>query len=381
MKEVNDTIVFARSVMKPTVKILSMQRVKNHGSFLQSFALKQLLCQKGAAVDFIDIRKGLDNHAFLFQSDHEYEHCKKLSNLPARLWTKPRIWTQNRIFGKQAVESLGLSPKPMTDEHCDLALIGSDEVFNCSSPASWGLSLQLFGDIPDAAHVASYAASCGHSSIEQLPDSYRSLIAEQLKKQERLSVRDRNSLDFVLSLCPQATVEEHLDPVLIYDFSPHIQTCPFKKKFLLLYSYNNRINRQEEIDAIRRYAKQHDLQIVCAGCFQYWCRHNIPVSSMELLSYFQAADCIVTDTFHGSILSIVFRKRFVAASRSSNQNKLVDLLSRLAQEERHLKDWALLESVLNRPVNYKQTEEILLREKARSERYLSQLLQLAQQPK
>ena len=39
--------------------ILSMQRVLNYGSFLQAYALKQLLLQNGADdVYFIDIEKG-----------------------------------------------------------------------------------------------------------------------------------------------------------------------------------------------------------------------------------------------------------------------------------------------------------------------------------
>ena len=45
--------------MGKVVGILSMQRVLNYGSFLQAYALKQLLLQNGAdEVYFIDIEKG-----------------------------------------------------------------------------------------------------------------------------------------------------------------------------------------------------------------------------------------------------------------------------------------------------------------------------------
>lgn len=45
--------------MGKVVGILSMQRVLNYGSFLQAYALKQLLLQNGADdVYFIDIEKG-----------------------------------------------------------------------------------------------------------------------------------------------------------------------------------------------------------------------------------------------------------------------------------------------------------------------------------
>ena len=52
---------------KPTVGILSMQRVINYGSFLQAYALKQLLLKNGAGeVYFVDIIPGrilIDNHS------------------------------------------------------------------------------------------------------------------------------------------------------------------------------------------------------------------------------------------------------------------------------------------------------------------------------
>ena len=45
--------------MAKVVGILSMQRVVNYGSFLQAYALKQLLLSVGAgAVHFIDIEPG-----------------------------------------------------------------------------------------------------------------------------------------------------------------------------------------------------------------------------------------------------------------------------------------------------------------------------------
>ena len=41
------------------VGILSMQRVINYGSYLQAYALKQLLLQQGAtSVEYIDIIRG-----------------------------------------------------------------------------------------------------------------------------------------------------------------------------------------------------------------------------------------------------------------------------------------------------------------------------------
>lgn len=40
------------------VGILSMQRIKNYGSFLQAFALKSILEELGADVEFVDYHPG-----------------------------------------------------------------------------------------------------------------------------------------------------------------------------------------------------------------------------------------------------------------------------------------------------------------------------------
>lgn len=59
--------------------ILSMQRVLNYGSFLQAYALKQLLLQNGADdVYFIDIEKGRSLAGF----EQENSLLKKLFQVP-----------------------------------------------------------------------------------------------------------------------------------------------------------------------------------------------------------------------------------------------------------------------------------------------------------
>lgn len=40
------------------VGIMSMQRIANYGSFLQAYALKQLIEEQGAEVEFVDYHVG-----------------------------------------------------------------------------------------------------------------------------------------------------------------------------------------------------------------------------------------------------------------------------------------------------------------------------------
>lgn len=355
-------------------KILSMQRVNNHGSFLQSFALKSMIEKQGAEVEFIDIKKGEDNSSFAVSSQNEFSANKRYQNVAGRFFMKLKNKKQRAIFASQGKEFLKLTDEPMNDDKCDTAFIGSDEVFNCSTPSSWGVSTQLFGDIPGAKKVVTYAASCGRTTLDLIPDEYKSKLKNALLKLSQISVRDNNTALFTEGLLENAEIEMNLDPVLVYDFSEHIKECNFSKDFLLLYSYTNRITIPAEVAALKAYAKENNLEIVCAGVFQHWCKHNIPVTSFELLGYFDKARCVVTDTFHGTIMSVIRKKNFVTVIRDSNRNKLCDLLERLCQSQRIADKMDNIGNVLSKKADFTVTEKVIEKEKKRTEEYIKRAL-------
>lgn len=359
-----------------TVKIVSMQRVNNHGSFLQGYALMKILGAEGANVEFLDIRKGIDNSGFATSRKKEYDADKKnkYKYIFNRVFIRYCGKKQRRIFETQRQQYLGVMPQRSDDAKCDLAVIGSDEVFNCTIPSAWGLSDQLFGNIPGAKRVITYAASCGRTTESALPKDAKELITNSMQKLDKISVRDQNTVEFVTRLLGTSAVEQHLDPVLIYDFKQEIITCPFAKPFLLLYSYTYRFANPVEIAAIKRYAKEKKLEIVCAGVFQFWSKHNIPVSSFELLGYFKKADCVITDTFHGSIMSMIMHRPFITIIRDSNRNKLVDLLSRLKMESRICDDIERITEVMETQIDYSEFEVIRESAKRNTYEYLKEAL-------
>ena len=114
--------------------ILSMQRVLNYGSFLQAYALKQLLLQNGADdVYFIDIEKGRSLAGF----EQENSLLKKLfraivllvqGQLPAKIRDMKFMVKLAKSLKSQWPE---LSLDEINPNHFDVVFIGSDEVFNC----------------------------------------------------------------------------------------------------------------------------------------------------------------------------------------------------------------------------------------------------------
>jgi hypothetical protein len=356
-----------------TVKILSMQRVINHGSFLQGYGLKKTMEALGAEVSFLDIKPGENNEAISTTRNSEMKYNRKHHHIARRMVMRLKGRKQRRLFETQTRRYLGLPEEMQYDAGCDLAVIGSDEVFNCSLPSRWGFSAQLFGDIPEAGKVVTYAASCGRTTCEGLTPEFVQKIRSAMNRVAAISVRDGNTETFVRKTTGRESIL-HLDPVFIYDFSSELRPCDFRRPFLLLYSYANRMTDPGEIRAVKAYAKRRRLKIVCAGVFQYWCNHNVPASSFELLGYFQRADCVITDTFHGTVLSIKYHRRFVAIPRPSNRIKITFLLERLGLTDRACERLDALAERMDRPVDYDRVQTILSAEREKSIAYLKDAL-------
>ena len=98
----------------------------------------------------------------------------------------------------------------------------SDEIFNCDSNSIWGIKGQRFGDIANIDFCVSYAASCGYTGAENIRADDRKTIESGLKKLSHISVRDKNTFNFVKDVSGRAA-NYNLDPVLIYDFYEEVR--------------------------------------------------------------------------------------------------------------------------------------------------------------
>ena len=139
---------------------------------------------------------------------------------------------------------------------------------------------------------------------------------------------------------------------------------------MIVYAYGDRIRKEEEIKAIKKYAKEHNLKTIAIGAPQYWCDRFIAVSPFEMLDYFYHANCVVTDTFHGTIFSVINRTNFVTIARQTNKNKLEDLLKNLKLTNRQITDIKNIEDVLSKKIDYDSVEKIIEEEKANTREYL-----------
>jgi hypothetical protein len=366
------------------IGILSMQKVMNHGSFLQAYSLMSIIKQlrPDYEVLFIDIKPGINLYP---KNEKQYalkkfykrlNQIKKISAFKKRIFNEKRKW----IFRKIWRQYLGITDSRNWDIHFDTIVIGSDEVFNCLQDAEWGFAANLLGEGMDGDKIITYAASCGHTTAEQV---FRMNIAKDvigaLKHIEVFSVRDINTQEFVKKLVRRDALT-HLDPVFLFDFVPYMVNNKARPPFILLYAYEDRFNDRDEIDAIVSFSKKMNMEIISVLGHQEWCKNNLILSPFEVLSYFNKAEYVIADTFHGTVLSIKYNKQFAVFIRDgkngagSNRNKLCFLLKFFSLENREIQNADELEGVLKKPINFEGINKIIKFETQSALEYLDKNL-------
>lgn len=362
--------------------IMSMQRIYNYGSFLQAYGLRKILEELGCKVEFVDYHVG----DCLVKPDgigieRKLSKAMEVFKCYAPLKDKLGFIRYKNNYAKNHYPILGISQNMNYSPELDLLVIGSDEVFNCiQDNTKVGFSPELFGANNRAKRLISYAASCGNTTLEKL-DAFgvKNEVAGWMKTFDALSVRDANTGKVVKALT-DIEPEYHLDPVLMYDFiaKEKIPNTVDEKDYMVLYGYTGRFS-VDECKAIRRYAKKRELKILCIGGMQHCCDRFVDCSPMEVIAYFQKATAVVTDTFHGSILSVITHRNFAVFVRDAgygNAQKLLDLLKRLKLESRIVSDINGLADMLGKEPVYKDTDSIIAEERKRAYGYLGREIEL-----
>ena len=155
------------------VGIMSMQRIANYGSFLQAYALKQLIEEVGCNVEFVDYHVGAP--VIAENADSKNKVVRKIEKgletfrYQAPFAHKLSFIHYKQYFSKKYMPLLGITDEMNYNPTLDCLVIGSDEVFNCiQKNSNVGYSPELFGKDNHAERLITYAASFGNTTLEKL---------------------------------------------------------------------------------------------------------------------------------------------------------------------------------------------------------------------
>jgi hypothetical protein len=359
------------------VAVLSMQRVKNYGSVLQAYSLKKLIEEiTGEDVAFLD--PVYDDYYSAEMPIIDSDDYKNKSDYRINFVTKYIRKIHNHIIDKKFDKEIFKFQKEYLkldessrEKTYDLVVEGSDEVFKCARR----IYKDLYGSNKNGNKLITYAASCGSAEIEGIDEDTVISLKQDMSNFSSMSVRDEHTKEYIKNIY-DGPIDMHLDPVLVGGLSK-IKHSPVKEKnYIVVYGYANRIRDKEEIESIKQFAHKNKMKTIALGAPQVWCDKYIAVSPFKMLDYFHSASYVVTDTFHGTIFSIINHVKFATIIRKTNRNKLGALLRHLKLEDRILSSCDELENIITKPVNYEIVDEIIEKQRCRTREYLKQQIEV-----
>jgi hypothetical protein len=207
----------------------------------------------------------------------------------------------------------------------ELALVGSDEVWNLRHPWYGGVAL-FYGQGLRAGRRASYAASFGNQSAT---GDLESRWIDRLRSFDAISVRDANSREIVRRVTKREPALV-LDPVL--QFPGIIEVAPAESPggYIALYGHGFPDWLQHKV---RAWADRNGRRITSIGYRNWWADDNwIDAGPAQFAGFIAGADAVVTNFFHGCVFALVNGKPFVAAPSDYRSNKVRDLTAALGAQ-------------------------------------------------
>lgn len=322
------------------VGVLTFHEIYNPGAFLQALGTCTLLREMGHDPWIIDYTAPA----------HRFSVWPIVKNW--RLWRHPV--TIAEVFGRHAAfqraqEHLPCTRKLLTHaevarERFDAVLIGADIVWDHQN-SHLGCDPVYFGKYLNTDCIISFAASCGPVSAQVEPPAY---VREGLRQFQSFSVRDENSREFVRRYAGR-------DATLLCDPAFHLHDERHAAKptpdgpYLLVYAMPDCLTKPC-IERTRAYARKQNWQTVTVCYRQRWAdRNHICIGPHEWLGWVQAAEAVVTNTFHGALFSIKSGAQFVVENNEAVRNKLPSLMRSVGLEDRILQPGADVAALLEKP--------------------------------
>lgn len=321
------------------IGIATIYKCYNFGSFYQAFGLKRYLEHLGHEVLFLPLDTDY-NKKYRFHKQFNRDIKRDLFSL-ASCRSYAKDWRLLKVAKKR-------------EKDFDLVVIGSDEIWSINNK-TFTASDEYYGLSLPADKAFSYAPCVGRSGIDDFAD--RPDLLDGIKKLNFVSARDEATEDFLRALLPEAEIPRVLDPSFLIDWSKYEKGVKLKN-YILVYTYDGAWGFSDEyIEKTKAFAKATGLPLVSVGFKNDWCDKSVSASPREFLGYLRNASYVVTDTFHGTAMSIQYKKQFI--SMGAGKAKVESLLAELELKSRIFSDKNPFEKIVTTPIDYSDINGVI----------------------
>lgn len=364
------------------IAVITRHAITNYGSLLQSLATQCVLEKMGHSCQIIDyIREDeslwqMERSILKRKPEWNGNLLKRLVYLtlryipaviPAVAFEKERRHYLKLTQRYSSLKEL-IDGKP----EADVYMSGSDQlwgpVVDGSHDSAYCLS---FTD--EADRRVAYAASFGAS---ELPEEVQLHYRKWLSRYETITVREQQAVGILENI--QISAHQVLDPTLLVtgnEWLEMMKVCPKKGKYILVYqlhsnprldAYAKKVAQEKKLPLYRVSVSLH--QMSRAGRLIWMPK------AKQFLSYLSGAECLITDSFHGTAFAINLGVPFVNVySSNGTQSRITSILDSFGLSERILTDENDI-ALANRPVDYARVHAIIEQKRQASFQILEQML-------
>lgn len=340
------------------VGICACYSTLNYGSMLQSFATQITIDNLGYDSEFI-IYKKKKTLAFIIKQiprllNRNLMFDKMLIFKKKYAMRKyPEIVRQNKVresafenFQRKYYKhfsSVFYGYDALCKAACsyDSVVVGSDQLWTPGGLATNFYNLMF---VPDNVNKISYATSFGVSTI---PWYQRKRTKEYLRRINHLSVRETKGAQIVESIsgCIAKVV---VDPTLLLTREAWAAEIPerslLNEPYIFCYFLGENSSHRDIAEDLRR---KTGCKIVCTPHLDSFVERDLTFGDMQLfdigpddfVNLIRGAEYVLTDSFHGSVFSILHHKKFITLNRfsdggQSRNSRIESLCTLLGLEER-----------------------------------------------
>ena len=388
--------------MRRKVGIVSCYFKHNYGSMLQSYATQQFLDNLGLENETINIEQNID-----FSRGKKKYYISQILNYK---FIKSKLGMIKLKFDKKINKKLGkniairnkkyeefkknykltkpyLTYSELTEQSKKYSsvLVGSDQLW---LPVNVVADYYTLNWVPENINKISYSTSFGVSNI---PKKYKKTYKEFLSRINFLSVRESKGCELVKEM---AGKEAKLvcDPTLLLSkeewMKVQYKDRIIKDKYILCYFLGNNIEHRKFVERLK---KNTGLKIVSLNHADEYVKYSdvfadetpYDIGPLEWINLVQYSEFVCTDSFHGTIFSLIFNKNFFAFRRYSNSSKMStnsrieSLLDIVNLKNRLLNGNEEIENNILTSINYSVVNEKITKFREDSKKFLIDALDIS----
>ena len=368
--------------MKKDVGIITFHNSYNCGSMMQTFALQEVLKYKfNKSCEIINFsNEGQQNlYSVLPKMDSLKNIIKYIILVPHAKKIKKNFESyenfkkENFNLSKNRYTSM----EELSDEEYNAVIAGSDQIWNITIED--GDDAYFLPWVKQAKKIA-YAPSFGARNIKKhtsRPEKYISY----LESFDELSIRENNGQKWIYELTGK-DVPVLIDPTLLLDRSAYDKiasgelTLPNKYIFYYSPGYRKDINK-----LVKNISEKYNLPVIAFNAKTFYTKGmnftkfklpeiENPATYLQLI---KNAEIIITTSFHGSIFSTIYRKKFWTVKNGGmfgDDDRVQTLMKTLELEDRMISIEFDSNFDYMQEKNYLNYEELLEKEQIKAIEFL-----------